>query len=201
MARRGLHLQFTMERNPSRCLSLSRSIFCSSILHKGSFSVSASHRLQYGSHSPIHPSHQLHNLLPTCFGGRVPSRLRQDTWRLFFAQYSNSTLNPFDGDLLGWSLTACMPVNISQSPWRSTRDRQDFSEEIFLNITVPAPFSPSNPLIRSLLKITVNANAEYFELPNYMNGGVAGPLLDEDPTHVCGHNCNHQSPNIDDPDD
>ncbi|GAD99582.1 hypothetical protein PVAR5_8298 [Paecilomyces variotii No. 5] len=76
-----------------------------------------------------------------------------------------------------WSLQVCMPADLTQSPWKPTSNRQDFSEELFLNLT----FYHSEVWNQSAInyrKMTVNTTAGYFELPNYMNGGVAGPLLD-----------------------
>lgn len=34
--------------------------------------------------------------------------------------------------------------------------------------------------------------AGYFELPIYMNGQIAGPLLDKDPNNICGSSCETQ---------
>lgn len=68
---------------------------------------------------------------------------------------------------------------------------QDFSEELYLNVTIADIWTPA-PLNHTLLKIIVNTTAGYFELPNYMNDGVAGPLLDQDPRNLCGHDCEPQ---------
>ncbi|KAL4879461.1 hypothetical protein BJY04DRAFT_229024 [Aspergillus karnatakaensis] len=79
----------------------------------------------------------------------------------FFVDYTNSTtvLDPDDPYI--WGVQVCMPSNVTQSPWKLTRNRQDFSE------------------------LTLDTTSGYFELPNYMNGGLAGPLLNEDPTELC----------------
>ncbi len=85
-----------------------------------------------------------------------------------------------------------MPTNVTESPWKPTRDRQDFSEELYIKITLsdcPADVIDSIPQSPSFYRITVNTTAGYFELPNYMNGGVAGPLLDQDPIYKCGIDC------------
>jgi hypothetical protein len=76
-----------------------------------------------------------------------------------------------------------MPANVANS-WNSTRDRQDFSEELHLNVTVLN--LTSGNIESGFYKITLDTTAGYFELPNYMNQGVAGPLLDKDPITVCG---------------
>jgi hypothetical protein len=109
----------------------------------------------------------------------------------FFVDYSYVNTN-YTGDFgpeyfrdaqFGWGLKACMPANVANS-WNSTRDRQDFSEELHLNVTVLN--LTSGNIESGFYKITLDTTAGYFELPNYMNQGVAGPLLDKDPIAVCG---------------
>lgn len=80
-----------------------------------------------------------------------------------------------------WFLEACMPSNMTQSPWKGTRDRQDFNETLYLNITAG--------ISSGIYRIEVNTTAGYFELPNYMNGGLVGPLLSHDPKSICGKDC------------
>ena len=83
-----------------------------------------------------------------------------------------------------------MPADLRQSPWRSTRDRQDFSEELYINVTMMGyTILPAIPAGGSLYRLTVNTTAGYFELLNYMNGGVVGPLLAKDPNNLCGADC------------
>lgn len=89
-----------------------------------------------------------------------------------------------------------MPGNLTQSPWKSTRDRQDFEEVLYLNITSwgnsQAPINAGQGLFR----ITLNTSAGYFELPNYMNGGIPGPLLAKDPNSICGNACESEGQDI-----
>jgi hypothetical protein len=92
-----------------------------------------------------------------------------------------------------WGVTACMPANLTISPWQVTRDRQDFSETLYLNFTIITGSSGDTPLRGSLYRITVNTTAGYFELPNYMNEGVPGPLLEKDPGSLCGADCPYQN--------
>ncbi|KAJ7745394.1 hypothetical protein B0H14DRAFT_2406737, partial [Mycena olivaceomarginata] len=95
----------------------------------------------------------------------------------FYVRYENiSALNDFPG----FAFEACMPANMSATPWTATRDRQDFSEVLYLavNLTTAGRCRQGAYFTR----ITVNTSAGFFELPNYMNGGIAGPLLAEDPT-------------------
>lgn len=99
----------------------------------------------------------------------------------FFVDYSNVTYYYDDGDSQSWGLQACMPTNVTKSPWKNTQNRQDFSEELFLNVSILhyAWMEAENP--NNYWRVTLNTTAGYFELPNYMNGGVAGPLLDKYP--------------------
>ncbi|KAE8327171.1 hypothetical protein BDV39DRAFT_205304 [Aspergillus sergii] len=87
--------------------------------------------------------------------------------------------NGSEGDV--WRLRACMPTEFTHSRWKPTRARHDFVEELFLNVSLGvSPFSAFSP-VNSLYKITMNTTYGYFELPNYMNGCLPGPLLNEDP--------------------
>lgn len=118
----------------------------------------------------------------------------------FYAHYA--AVNPNYIHMTGWgtwSLLVCMPTNMSQSPWLATRNRQHFSEELFLNISVlsagPTEYNERPEQRGGLFKITLETTAGYFELPNYMNGEQPGPLLRWDPTDDCltMHNCSSQT--------
>lgn len=113
----------------------------------------------------------------------------------FHVTYSNITGTlVVGGNLTFWGLEACMPANMTVSPWKSTRARQDFGEELFLNLSkVDLERVTSN---YSYYRITVNTTGGYFELPNYMNGEVQGPLLEFDPNEVCGNACEAQGNNL-----
>ena len=108
----------------------------------------------------------------------------------FFAQYFNSSaLNASTSCSDTWGLQACMPGNMTQSPWKPTRARQDFSEVLYLNVTLTGCESDQSGLTNAFYRVTVNTTGGYFELPNYMNGGLSGPLLEDDPNTVCGDTC------------
>lgn len=89
-------------------------------------------------------------------------------------------------------IEVCMPGNRTQSPWKNERTRQDIHEELYLkmnfsgdyNVTYADPFKdylqPIEPGIYAK-KLTLDTTAGYFELPNYKNGGVPGPLISNDP--------------------
>ncbi|KAL4939323.1 hypothetical protein BDV06DRAFT_38288 [Aspergillus oleicola] len=112
----------------------------------------------------------------------------------FFVDYTNTTLLDY-GLTETWGIQVCMPGDITQSPWQATRDRQDFSEVMYLNVSIDG-YTPSYGVYKNSLstfyKITLNTTAGYFELPNYMNGGVAGPLLEKDPSDICQSDCTAQ---------
>jgi hypothetical protein len=100
-----------------------------------------------------------------------------------------------------WSLEACMPGNQTESPWRAVRSRQDFGEELYLNISLvsndPTAVYTTAEERGGLFKFVLNTTAGYFELPNYMNGQRPGPLLDEDPMIHCSGDCAYQSFSLD----
>ena len=101
----------------------------------------------------------------------------------YYTEYSyNTTL---------LNVQVCMPDGISQSPWKATRDRQDTTETMFMNIHFGSLLNlatlDQNPG-NITFKLTVNTTLGYFELPNYNNSGVAGPLLANDPHDTCPRN-------------
>lgn len=112
----------------------------------------------------------------------------------FFIDYTNTT---YAYQYYTWGVQACMPANVTSSPWKSTRDRQDFTEELYLNITLInyeyMQYGSDGDQVNSMFfKVTLNTTGGYFELPNYMNGGSAGSLLDKDPNSLCGNDCEIQ---------
>ena len=81
-----------------------------------------------------------------------------------------------------YSVEVCMPANMTISPWIAQHSAQAFTEKLYLNITV-GDSGGTTPLYpqESYSMITMQTTTGYFELPNYMNGGVAGPLINEIP--------------------
>jgi hypothetical protein len=124
-----------------------------------------------------------------------------------FHRYANSTLGQpealgagagsftnIDSLPRNWSLEACTPSNQGRSPWRSTRDWQEFAEVLCLNVSVMGSYRQvSTPDSTAIFKVTSNTTGGYFKLPNYMNGGVVGPLLASDPAEQCGFDCRCQT--------
>jgi hypothetical protein len=102
--------------------------------------------------------------------GEWPSNCARDTESVFFAEYHQelSTYSRMD-----W--VVCMPTNISSSPWSATHNRQDITEELYLNIST----SSSGSLGKGFYKATAKTSLGYFELPSAHNGYIAGPLLNK----------------------
>ncbi|KAJ5835334.1 hypothetical protein N7447_001360 [Penicillium robsamsonii] len=111
----------------------------------------------------------------------------------FYAEYSSSYSWYAT---YSWGVIACMPGNMTESPWRVGRTRQDFSEVLYLNMTqeeyASGGYSGQGAGNKALYRITVDTTAGFFELPNYMNKGVPGPLLDQDPLDLCDQHCVEQ---------
>lgn len=104
----------------------------------------------------------------------------------FFAnfEYNYNDSDPDYGSRQYSRLEACMPANLTASPWPTTRDRRDFMEELYLNISHVEEFYTQSERSGSqvnLFKITIDTTTGFFELPNGMNGQRPGPLLDKDP--------------------
>lgn len=107
----------------------------------------------------------------------------------FYAEYSASYswYSTFS-----WGVAACVPGNMTESPWQTERTPQEFSEVLYLNMTQDEYYSDDYG--RAVLyRITVKTTAGFFELPNYMNQGVPGPLLDQDPVDICDQYCLKQN--------
>lgn len=91
-------------------------------------------------------------------------------------------------DIFQYSIEICMPGNMSQSPWKNERARQDLHEELYLKMNFSGDYDvdvlpgglPVTPGIYSK-KLTLDTTTGYFELPNYENGQVPGPLLSGNP--------------------
>ncbi|CAG8106635.1 unnamed protein product [Penicillium salamii] len=114
-----------------------------------------------------------------------------------YMHYANMT------EIGGYLVDICMPGNQTKSPWKATRQRQDFVEELYIKATLdwdfepidkqsPPPWTPGN----YSFKITLNTTAGYFELPNYHNNQRPGPLLDDPGKYLekgCGAQCEYQT--------
>jgi len=127
-----------------------------------------------------------------------------DSFYAFYAKPSET-----DQDVqTSWSFEVCMPGDQNVSPWKNTNSRQEFTEELFMNISVTGyesyyldgsvyrPREGDNTLTSGIFRVTSTTTAGYFELPNYMNGGQAGPIIDGEPddSKHCGVDCRSQDP-------
>ncbi|KAJ5190287.1 uncharacterized protein N7498_009272 [Penicillium cinerascens] len=99
-------------------------------------------------------------------------------------------------DIFGYDIQVCMPGNVSKSPWKNQNNRQDISEELYLSMNFSKSSESSglapasvNPGMYSR-KLTLQSTMGYFELPNYANGGLPGPLIEGDPSN------NNAEPNL-----
>lgn len=81
-----------------------------------------------------------------------------------------------------YSLSVCMQGNLSHTPFKRTRNRQDFNETVFISTNYFADeATPGN----TTWKLTLSSTLGYFELPNKKRGESYGPLLDQDPLLNC----------------
>jgi hypothetical protein len=107
----------------------------------------------------------------------------------FFANYTSLVV---DGSYqTSWGVAACMPNVTSKSPWVETRNRQEFSESLYLNISLPGSILGTSDG-SAFYEIILRTTAGYFELPNFMNNGTPGALLESDPTPSCNITCMRQ---------
>ncbi|GFF53994.1 hypothetical protein IFM51744_08247 [Aspergillus udagawae] len=94
-------------------------------------------------------------------------------------KYGQDNDAPFQYDI-----EICMPGNMSQSPWKNQLPRQDFSEELYFQMNFSGDGGMLNYVPRSgtySRKLTLHTTTGYFELPNYANGQVPEPLIEENP--------------------
>ena len=105
-----------------------------------------------------------------------------------FTNIKPSFLTPF-GDLRHprYRARICAPGNALSSPWNNTADRQDIIEELWLDYQRTP--QPADGGVWGIIDGGINytqhcygkSTLGYFDLPNYWNGHVAGPLLDKVP--------------------
>lgn len=85
-----------------------------------------------------------------------------------------------------------MPGSQPASPWKPSHERQDFTEQLYLKITLHGFDDNAITSGDYYSKITLDTTAGFFELPNYMNDGMPGPLLGNNPDNHCKADCEPQ---------
>ncbi|CAI7665438.1 unnamed protein product [Penicillium glandicola] len=78
----------------------------------------------------------------------------------------------------GITVRACVPGNYSEVPWTLSRDRQDISEEAFLDVQ-----QASGNTANFTLRCSSNTTRGYFELGNTNNGYRPGRLIEKWPSN------------------
>ncbi|OKL61784.1 hypothetical protein UA08_02219 [Talaromyces atroroseus] len=101
------------------------------------------------------------------------------------SDYFYTSLNYSSARFGSVNIKACLPSNVTLSPWLATDARQDFTEELYLNISTSGRASLYVSDVNGTYRITMNTTAAFFELPNLFNGRKPGDLL-ANPTVSCG---------------
>jgi hypothetical protein len=80
------------------------------------------------------------------------------------------------------NVSICVPGEIGRHPWTLSRNRQDLEEELFLDLQYAGENNSwyNYPSVFTL-HCTASTTRGYFELGNWMNKHVYGPLLDQWP--------------------
>ncbi|CAI6234488.1 unnamed protein product [Periconia digitata] len=106
------------------------------------------------------------------------------------AFYANYAYEDFQGDPVGFNIEVCITGDIRKSPWKITRDRQDFSEALYFSLVSKRnetrmedgeDETESYDYPNRHFKVSAGTSFGYFELPSHFNNNTAGSLLDKDP--------------------
>lgn len=80
-------------------------------------------------------------------------------------------------------IRVCAPGRYGQSPWSLSRDRQDITEQLWIDVTSYNQLGEMLILpINFTMKCTTNTTRGYFEVNNYLNGNSPGPLVEKWPS-------------------
>lgn len=82
------------------------------------------------------------------------------------------------------SLSVCVPGEMGESPWSLSRNRQDIQENLYIAYNISVTVTER---LAITMRCSVNASLGYFELPNIMNGGRSGSLLQTWPDNKTIH--------------
>ncbi|KAK0658726.1 hypothetical protein QBC41DRAFT_287500 [Cercophora samala] len=80
------------------------------------------------------------------------------------------------------SINICVPGNQSGDPWSVSWDRQEITEQLYVQVRHPRS-SPTSALYNTTMVCTVNTTRGFFELPNFHNDFTPGPLVDSIPSN------------------
>ncbi|KAJ5827341.1 hypothetical protein N7447_004104 [Penicillium robsamsonii] len=78
-------------------------------------------------------------------------------------------------------IRVCVPGEYGVFPWTLSRHRQDINEHLFLDVVDRRNVGLSLSIANFTLHCTASTTRGYFELGNYMNSQVYGPLIDRWP--------------------
>ncbi|KAL5360444.1 hypothetical protein BJX96DRAFT_165164 [Aspergillus floccosus] len=80
-------------------------------------------------------------------------------------------------------IRVCAPRKYGQSPWSLSRDRQDITEQLWIDV---ASYNQLGEMLvlpfNFTMKCTTNTTRGYFEVNNYLNGNRPGPLVEKWPS-------------------
>ncbi len=89
----------------------------------------------------------------------------------------------------------CAPGDVSKSPWDLNNDRQDITEDVYLDYLAMGPML-NRVGAKFTIRCTANTTRGYFELPNYWNSNKVGNLLNKWPSEeVLAKSFNNPSAN------
>ncbi|KAH8660263.1 hypothetical protein BX600DRAFT_499472 [Xylariales sp. PMI_506] len=78
----------------------------------------------------------------------------------------------------GVQLSVCAPGNMTKFPFTTSRNRQDISEELYIDLHVPELTKELLGIENFTMHCTASTTRGYFELGNVVNNYVYGPLID-----------------------
>jgi hypothetical protein len=94
----------------------------------------------------------------------------------FETSYNGTTGYPINARI-------CAPQDYAVNPWSTSRDRQDLIEEVYIDFTIPLSTAARFRQVTSFGNFTIHCVGKstrgYFELGNYYNDNIPGPLLNK----------------------
>ncbi|KAL1647458.1 hypothetical protein SLS58_002788 [Diplodia intermedia] len=107
-----------------------------------------------------------------------------------FVKYQYDYANP-DRWYQHWNISACISSAALTPQIQNTRNRQGVDETFYMHLTR----RDENAWEDGVFKVSAQTTIGYFELPNYSNGNLPGPLLDTYPESAPGTNTPPPDPN------